>query len=109
MLAERDGVANALVERLFINYFLYGLDIGVQNVLSDTAAEVGLDKAEVATYLDTPDDVEHIYNENTRAHRLGVNGVPAFVINGGMVITGAQEPKVLARILDAAVVNDVGD
>ena len=108
MFAQRGGVADALVERLFVNYFLYGLDIGVQNVLSDTAAEVGLDKAEVAAYLDTPDDIEHIYNENTRAHRLGVNGVPAFIFNGGMLITGAQEPKVLARILDAAVVNNSG-
>ena len=109
MFAQRDGVANALVERLFINYFLYGRDIGAQNVLSDTAAEVGLDKAEVTAYLDTPNDIEHIYNENTRAHRLGVNGVPAFVFNGGMVITGAQEPKILARVLDAAVVDIGGD
>ncbi|MCH8002927.1 MAG: DsbA family oxidoreductase, partial [Proteobacteria bacterium] len=31
-----------------------------------------------------------------------INGVPAFVFNRDMVISGAQEPQVLARMLDAA-------
>ena len=109
MLAERDGVANALVERLFINYFLYGRDIGARSVLCETAAEVGLDMVDAAAYLDTPDDIEYVYNANTRALRLGVNGVPAFVFNGSMVIAGAQGPKVLARVLDAAVINAGAD
>ena len=39
---------------------------------------------------------------NARAHRLGVNGVPSFVFDGPMVISGAQEPQILARMLDAA-------
>ncbi len=102
VFAERDGVANAVVERLFTNYFLYGRDIGAQDVLCEIATEVGLDVAAVEAYLNTSDDIEHVYNEITRAHRLGVNGVPAFVFNSRMVITGAQEPQVLARVLDAA-------
>lgn len=33
---------------------------------------------------------------------FGINGVPAFVFNGGLVTCGAQEPAVLARIIDVA-------
>ena len=40
--------------------------------------------------------------ENARAHRLGINGVPAFVVDGQSAIAGAQEPTVLARLIDAA-------
>ena len=36
------------------------------------------------------------------------NVAPTINENGEMVITGAQEPKVLARILDAAMVNNSG-
>ena len=46
--------------------------------------------------------MDFIYEENARVHRLGINGVPAFVFNDGLAISGAQEPRVLARILDAA-------
>ena len=106
LYAERNGVANALGECLFLNYFLYGRDISAHSVLCETAAEVGLDMGDVAAYLKTGNDIEHVYNENTRAHRLGVNGVPAFVFNGGMVITGAQEPQILVRVLDAADISN---
>ncbi len=106
IFAERHGVASALVDQLFINYFYFGRDIGVNSVLCEIAVEVGLDLKTVEAYLDTSEDKEHVYNENARAHRLGVNGVPVFVFVDGMVITGAQEPKVLLRMLDAAAVND---
>jgi predicted DsbA family dithiol-disulfide isomerase len=43
-----------------------------------------------------------VHEENARAHRLGINGVPAFLFQGDMVISGAQEPEVLVRVLDAA-------
>lgn len=106
IFAERYGVASVLVERLFINYFYFGRDIGVNSVLCEIAVEVGLDMKKVEVYLNSSEDAEHVYNKNTRAHLLGVNGVPAFVFIDGMLVTGAQEPKVLARVLDAAVVNN---
>ena len=57
-------------------------------------------------YLDSEEDVRSIYDENSRAHRLGVNGVPSFVFNEKMVISGAQEPQVLASMIDAAIAGD---
>ena len=49
-------------------------------------------------------EVEAIHAENLRAHRLGINGVPCFVIGGRHAISGAQESEVIERLLDVAVV-----
>ena len=56
------------VDQLFINYFYFGRDIGVNSVLCEIAVEVGLDLKTVEAYLDTSEDKEHVYNENARAH-----------------------------------------
>ena len=100
--AARAGDAGAAVEALFRAFFLEGRDIGDTDVLADIAAETGLDRADVLRYLSGPEDVERVSEENGRAHRLGINGVPAFVFNRRFVVSGAQDPQVLARMLDAA-------
>lgn len=92
-----------MVEQLFESYFVDGIDIGDTNVLVDIGVSYGLEPASLRAYLESDADVAAIYEENARAHRLGVNGVPAFAFEGSMVISGAQEPEVLVRVLDAAV------
>ncbi len=98
-----------LVERLFEAYFIDGVDIGDTDTLAGIGEEFGLDRALVKRYLDSTADVAEIYEENARAHRLGINGVPAFAFEGNMVISGAQEPEVLVRVLDAAKAGQVTD
>ena len=100
--AERHGKAEDAVEALFLSYFVNGGNIGDIDVLVGIGADLGLDASELRPYLGGPGDVDGIYAENARAHRLGVNGVPSFFFEGGYVISGAQVPEVLARVLDAA-------
>ena len=104
--AERTGKADAMVETLFIEYFINGRDIGSRPVLLDFGCKLGLDVEGLRDYLDSEEGVRSIYDENSRAHRLGVNGVPSFVFNEKMVISGAQEPQVLASMIDAAIAGD---
>jgi predicted DsbA family dithiol-disulfide isomerase len=91
-----------MVERLFEAYFIEGVDIGNTDILLDIGTSSGLERAALQEYLESDTDVAEIYEENARAHRLGINGVPAFAFTGNMVISGAQEPEVLVRVLDAA-------
>ena len=105
--AERTGKADAMVETLFIEYFINGRDIGSRPVLLDFGRKLDLDVEDLRNYLDSEEGVRSIYDENSRAHRLGVNGVPSFVFNEQMVISGAQEPQVLACMIDAAIAGDV--
>jgi len=100
--AQEQGCGGKVVEDLYRAFFLEGQDIGDRSLLADIGANNGLDRDALEGYLQTDEDVSDIYDENASAHRLGVNGVPAFVFNSNWVISGAQEPQVLARMLDAA-------
>ncbi len=51
------------------------------------------------------DEADAVHADNLRAHRLGINGVPCFVIGGRHAIAGAQEPEVIERLLDVAAVD----
>ena len=98
-----NGANPRIVETLFFEYFIEGLDIGRQDVLQEIGARDGLDGDAIGAYLNSEEDIDFVYDENTRAHRMGVNGVPAFVFNKKMIISGAQEPQILARMIDAAI------
>jgi len=96
------GSADRVVEALFHNHFVRGRDIGDARVLVQIGEELGLDIRLLRPYLRSEADVAVIYAENARAHRLGINGVPAFVLDGAFVTCGAQESSVLARMIDVA-------
>ena len=100
--ADRFDLASAAVEAIFRAFFLDGTDLGDRDALTAIGADIGLDPGPLAAFLASEDDVEDVLNENARAHRLGINGVPCYLFNGRMVISGAQEPQVLARMIDAA-------
>ena len=98
------GRATEMVEALFAAHFSDGRDIGDAAVLAATAAGCGLDGEAAHRHLATDADTETVHAENLRAHRLGINGVPCFMIGGRHAIAGAQEPDVLERLLNVAAV-----
>jgi len=106
--ADVHGQANETVEALFHNYFVNGWDIGDVEVLIKIATKLELPVVEVRSYLESDADIALIYEENARAHSLGVNGVPSYLFSGGLTISGAQEAEVLSRMLDAALVMETG-
>ncbi|MDP9095584.1 MAG: DsbA family protein, partial [Pseudomonadota bacterium] len=55
-------------------------------------------------FLRSEDEIDAVHADNLRAHRLGINGVPCFVVAGRHAIAGAQEPDVIERLLDVAAV-----
>jgi predicted DsbA family dithiol-disulfide isomerase len=103
-LAARYGRADAAVEMLFAAHFTEGRDVGNGVVLGEIAEAIGLDARAAEWFLAGDDESELVHSDNLRAHRLGINGVPCFILNGEHAIAGAQEPEVLERLLDIAVV-----
>lgn len=98
------GRAGEMVEALFAAHFTDGRDIGELSVLTAVAASCGLDPQAARAFLLSDEEVASVHAENLRAHRLGINGVPCFVVSGRHAIAGAQEPEVIERLLDVAVV-----
>jgi predicted DsbA family dithiol-disulfide isomerase len=102
--AARFGLADAMVEALFSAHFTDGRDIGEMSVLAGIAQDCGLEAGPVRRFLFSDDETDAVHADNLRAHRLGINGVPCFVVSGRHAIAGAQEPEVIERLLDVAAV-----
>jgi predicted DsbA family dithiol-disulfide isomerase len=103
--AATQGGDAEIVEALFAAHFSDGRDIGDVQVLAAIATACGLDGLSARTFLLGDAETDGVHAENLRAHRLGINGVPCFVVGGRHAIAGAQEPEVLERLLDVAVVD----
>jgi predicted DsbA family dithiol-disulfide isomerase len=100
--ADATGVAGPVAEAVFSAYFVEGLDIGDRDVLVAIGVDHGLDAGSLDRYLSSSDDVSRIRLDNAAYHRLGINGVPAFIFGDAFVVSGAQEATILARAFDAA-------
>ena len=62
----------------------------------------GLDGQSTAAYLDSGAGVAEVHAEDLRARRMGIDGVPWFVVNGNYAIAGAQEWEAFLPLMDLA-------
>ncbi len=100
-LAPAD-VQSALLDRIQHAYFEEGRDIGDAATLADLAAEVGLDRAETAAALARDDLLAEARTAADAARRFGIQGVPFFVIDGRVAVSGAQPPERLLQAMRQA-------
>jgi predicted DsbA family dithiol-disulfide isomerase len=99
-LAGRAGKQDAVVEALFRAYFLEGRDIGSRDVLAEVGIAAGLEEKTIRDYLAGRDDVDRVENEDAMARRMGIQGVPCFILNRKYAISGAQEPAVFLEAIE---------
>jgi len=91
-----------VVEALFRGYFVEGRDLGSPEVLADIAAGQGMDRAVVLRLLAGDNDKDAVRAEIDTARRIGVTGVPCFILGGRYAVSGAQPPEVLADAIRQA-------
>ena len=95
--AGREGRQDAVVEALFHAYFIAGRDIGSSHELAKIAAEAGMDEDDVRAYLESDEDVQRVRDEDAMARKMGIQGVPCFILNRKYAVSGAQDPEVFLR------------
>jgi predicted DsbA family dithiol-disulfide isomerase len=91
-LAGKQAVQDAVVEALFRAYFTEGRDISKRQTLIDVAAEAGLDQHQAEVMLTLEEGMGAIKEAEEQARRIGVEGVPFFIVNGEIMLSGAQPP-----------------
>lgn len=92
----------ALVDALFEGYFQKGLDIGDVDTLAAIAAACGDRKEAVSEYLSGSDDAASVRRMAGQLSRQGVEGVPFFIFNRSLAVSGAQPVAVLGAALAQA-------
>jgi predicted DsbA family dithiol-disulfide isomerase len=100
--AGQAGAQEAMVERLFSDYFESGRDIGDPKSLAAAAEACGLDGESTRRRLAGPDDVAEVRADIEQARGIGVSGVPFFIFASKFAVSGAQAPDVLARAIEKA-------
>ncbi len=101
-LAGERGVQDALKERLLHAYMTEGQAIGLPEVLAPLAREAGLDEPEVRALLDGDRFAAEVRADEAEAHALGIGGVPFFVLDGRLGVSGAHTSDVLRGALERA-------
>ena len=94
--------ADSLVERLFRAYFIDGINIGDIDELVTLATAAGFDATACKAWLDSDAGRPAVEAEEQRARDLGVTGVPFFVFNQRLAVSGAQPPEVLLDAMEQA-------
>jgi predicted DsbA family dithiol-disulfide isomerase len=92
-LADMEGIQDAVVEAVFRAYFTEGRDISHTPTLLDVVAGAGLDRGRAEAVLTDDEGLAAIRAAEGQARRAGVQGVPFFVINDTVALSGAREPK----------------
>ena len=98
--AEQQGRQDEAAEELFRAYFIEGANLTDTNVLADVGARAGLERAALLAYLESDADRDVIARADVEARNAGIGGVPFFIFNRRIGLSGAQEPETL---LDAIV------
>ena len=102
-LSDGEGIQDAVVEALFLAYFTEGRDICNQQTLIDVVAEAGLDRARTKATLNSDEGMDAIKEAGEQARRFQVNGVPFFIINSEITLSGAQSPDVFVVAFNRAI------
>jgi predicted DsbA family dithiol-disulfide isomerase len=99
--AGKAGKATDMAERIFRAYFTEGQDIGDVDTLVNLAAEIGLDSAQVKTFLLSQAGIQDIEALKRRAIAQGIRSVPTIRI-GKEVLVGGQPTEIFLAALRSA-------
>jgi len=101
-LAGQQGCQDDIVEALFDSYFTKGREIGSLDSLAEIASGCGLSREEIERFLASDRAIQEVRTEEASGHRLGIRGVPYFVLNGSIAISGAQPLDIFESAIQKA-------
>lgn len=107
-LAQSKGLGNEAKEAFFHAYMTEGLAIGEREVVEEIASRIGLDNAEVEYVLDSDELADFVRHDEKIAHeQLKVTGVPFFVFDQKLALSGAQPREIFLQALQQAQTSSV--
>ena len=93
----------AMATTLFHAYFAEGANLNDRDVLVGLAARAGLDPGEARAHLEGDEGKAEVVQSQLEAGRLGVRGVPFYVLDGRLGVSGAQPAELFASAVTQAL------
>lgn len=97
-----DEQREAVITAIYDAYFQFGKDISSLDVLLDCAESVGMNRAETQAALEGDGGLARVVEEVQTVMNAGLSGVPFFIFDGKLTLSGAQPVAVFKRALEQA-------
>jgi predicted DsbA family dithiol-disulfide isomerase len=94
------GAFPALDRALFRAHFADGRSIGDPDVLDTLVAEAGCDPSAVRAAIDGGEPGRRVLESMMRADEVGVTGTPAWLLDGRLLVPGAQPRGLFERVVE---------
>ena len=101
-LGDADG--SDIKERLLRAYFVENRFLGSLDVLANIAEEAGLNGEDARAFITDPEHLEVVAQADERIRKMGITGVPFFIFNQRLTVSGAQDPTILLGAMKQAAV-----
>lgn len=102
-LGREKGVQHDLLTSVYQAYFGQGQQIFDSSVITAVAEKAGLDGGTVRHVLDDTDRyADDVRADEDEARRLGITGVPFFVFDMSLGVSGAQATETFTQALEQA-------
>ena len=101
-LAKEDGKQMDVVEAFFKAHFTDGADLSKNENLVQLATQAGMDSARVETLLQGNEGSAEVEMAERELQRLGVTGVPFYIIDNKYGLSGAQPSEVFVKAFNEA-------
>lgn len=103
MVAQNPEQQWSLKEAILQAYFINGADLSLDSTLTQIASSVGMAQKEIDAALNEEGIHQAVRDKDRSARELGINGVPFFIFNGTLGVSGAQEESVLLQAMNEAL------
>jgi predicted DsbA family dithiol-disulfide isomerase len=96
-LARDRDLHEPVHRRLMHAYWSERADLGDDDVLLDLVSEAGLDREAAGAVIAEGDYADRVVASTQEANRLGINAIPAFVLDRRLLVLGAQPEEAFER------------
>jgi predicted DsbA family dithiol-disulfide isomerase len=101
--AAESGRSWDAADALFRAHFRDGKDVGDLATLREIGIGIGLSLAEIDDHLGSDDGADDVRESQELAARLGISGVPFYIFNERVGMSGAQQPDVILRAIEQSL------
>jgi len=98
-LAKKHHLGDQAEERLFKAYFTEGKNVSDMKTLIELGIEIGLNKGDVQQTLTSDTYSKEVHDDIEESRKLGIRGVPFFVMNRTHAVSGAQPVDIFLQTL----------
>lgn len=101
-LAKTYELGNEMEELLFKAHFVDGKNIDDKAVLTEIALSAGIENVVVSQMLDTYEFGNEVRADEQIAQQIGISGVPFFIFDQKLAVSGAQQPETFLGAMEQA-------